>query len=314
MCHRASPVAVAVPDAVQGHALAIIETDTQRPVLPSQQVALERERRPVGLLDRQRLERLAPRGRPDAIGNVLGHILAHHIRRLHPAVVLDPQQLHGVDVDDAVQSTHGMGVRVRAGRGLHPGVRPTEPAVAVLRWCHRFAVGPGVHEDEVNIGDPALGQCRLHVGVGAQHLVTLEEFVDGEIGLHTGDVFERLDMVVGQGHHALVGGIVGALQAGHRGAARRHRPAVVERSELGLARFDQFDRGDAPAIPYLVLAAQEGCHPRELLTRQRIQWVINGLSDGLAHIRRPRSMHSVDTDYAITSVDGAQGLRRRRSA
>ena len=37
-----------------------------------------------------------------------------------------------------------------------------------------------------SIGDSALGQRRLHVGVGAQHLVTLEEFVDGEVGLHAG--------------------------------------------------------------------------------------------------------------------------------
>ena len=60
VCHRAFPLAIAVSDGVKSHPLAVVEADAQRPVLPSQQVAVERERRSVGLLDVQRLEWLTP--------------------------------------------------------------------------------------------------------------------------------------------------------------------------------------------------------------------------------------------------------------
>ncbi len=59
VCHRAGPVAVAVPDRVQGHAFAVVEPDPQRPVLPLQQVAVERERNSFWLGEVQRFERLA---------------------------------------------------------------------------------------------------------------------------------------------------------------------------------------------------------------------------------------------------------------
>jgi hypothetical protein len=73
----------------------------------------------------------------------------------------------------------------------------------------------------VEVGDAAPGQCGDDVGMCAQHPVAFLEFVDGEVGLHAGDVFERFDAVVGQRHHGLIRGVVRALQADHRGAARR---------------------------------------------------------------------------------------------
>ncbi len=78
VCHRAFPLAVAIADRVQCHPLAVVEPDPQRPVLPLQQVAVEGERHPFRLVDVQRLEWLAPRRGADALGDVLGHVLAHH--------------------------------------------------------------------------------------------------------------------------------------------------------------------------------------------------------------------------------------------
>ena len=43
---------------------------------------------------------------------------------------------------------------------------------------------------------PRLASAAMNVGVLAQQLVALEELVDGEVGLHAGDVVERLDAVV----------------------------------------------------------------------------------------------------------------------
>ena len=175
------------------------------------------------------------------------------------AVVLDPQHLHRVDVDDAVQPADRMGVGTLAGTVLAPGVRPAEPSVAVLRRCDGVAVGPGVDEHQVQSVMPRLASAAMNVGMLAHQLVALEELVDGEVGLHAGDVVERLDAVVGQRHHALVGGVVGTLQADHLGATRREPPPAVEVGQFALGRFDEFDRSDPPAQ---VRVAAQAAPPR----------------------------------------------------
>jgi hypothetical protein len=45
--------------------------------------------------------------------------------------------------------------------------------------------------------------------VSPQHPIALDELVDGEVGLHAGHVVERLDTVLGQRHHGLVGRVLG---------------------------------------------------------------------------------------------------------
>ena len=150
--------------------------------------------------------------------------------------VLDPQQLHRVEVDHAVQSADQVGVRVHARPVLEPGVRPAEPAVAEFGRRDGVAVGPGVHEDDVDVGDAAPGERREDVRMSAQHLVALDELVDGEVGLHAGHVLERLDAIVGERHHALVGGVraSGSGRPPWRGARGWCRP--LERAQLGLGR------------------------------------------------------------------------------
>ena len=88
-------------------------------------------------------------------------------------------------------------------------------------------------------------------------MVTLDELVDGEVGLHAGDMFERLGTVVAQRHSALVGGVVRPLQADHGGASGRRRSSVVERLQFCLIRFGQLDRGVAPAVTDAVVALQD---------------------------------------------------------
>src|ERR1700704_4416842 len=99
-----------------------------------------------------------------------------------------------------MQTTHRVGIRVHAGATLEPGVRPADPAVAVLRRCYRIAVGPGVHEHQIHIGDTAFGQSGNDIWVYTQQLVAFDELVDGEVGLHAGNVFERADPLVGERH------------------------------------------------------------------------------------------------------------------
>ena len=130
----------------------------------------------------------------------------------------------------------------------------------------------------------------------AHEFIAFEELVDGEVGLHAWDVVERLDAVVGQRHHALVGGVVGALQADHFGTPGRERPPAVEGGQFGLRRFDEFNGSDPPAqvrcrrpagsSPDPVLAPQDRRYSCELVGRQRIQWVVHPITQ--SHQPSPR--------------------------
>jgi len=114
--------------------------------------------------------------------------------------------------------------------------------------------------------------------MATQQLVALHELVDGEVGLHAGNVFERLDPVVGQRHEALVRGVVRPLQTNHLGPSRRRRSPVVERRQFGLARFGQLDRRVPPAGTDAVRALQDRRDRPELVARERIQWVSHGIT------------------------------------
>ena len=254
--HRALATTVAVGDGVQGHPLAMVETHAQRPVLPGQLVALEGERGAVRLGDLQGLEWLAAGFGADALWDPAGHVLAHDIRRFRTAVVLDLEQLHRVEVDDTVQPADRVGVGVGPRFGPEPGVRPSEPSVPVLVRGDGVSIGPGVHEHQVEVGDPALLQGSDDIWVAPQHLVTFFELVDGEVRLYAGDVGEGFDRVLGQRDDRLVGGVARRVRAGDDALARRPRASrrVVRQSLF--AGLEQLDRMEPPALGNAVVSCE----------------------------------------------------------
>ena len=221
-------------------------------------------------------------------GMWLRHVFAHHVRACR-RLPLSSTRSSSIEFRSITQCSPltRCAYGFSAGPVLDPGVRPAEPPVAVLRRRHRVAVGPGVHEHQVDVGDAALGQGGNDVGMGAQQLVALDELVDGEVGLHSGNVLERLDAIVGQRHHALVGGVGRPLQADHVGAPRWRRSPVVERAQLGLARFGQLDRREPPSVSHAVLALQDRRDRPELVAAERIQWVSHAITQ--SHPLTPRS-------------------------
>ena len=265
MRDRALAVAVAVAHRVQRHALAVVESDAQRPVLPLQQVAVEGERRALGLGDVQRLERLPRRRRADALRNVPRHVFAHHVRgfdvRRSSSTRSTSMVLRSMtQCSPLTRWAYGFG----AGRVLAPGVRPAEPPVAELGRRDRVAVGPGVHEDDVEVGDAPLGERGDHVGVRAQHLVALDELVDGEVGLHAGHVVERLDPVVAQRDDALVGGVGRPVQADRRsrGGRARRRSRRTRRSSALLGSTSSIEANRHPSPERRRPAACTSCSRR----------------------------------------------------
>ena len=140
--------AAVVADRVQDHPLAVVEADAQRPLLPLQPVAVEREGDALGLGDLERLEV----GALLLAGHEVRDVLAHRGRLVDAVDVLDLEQLHAVEVDDEVQPGDRVGVRARALLAAVPDVGPADAPAAVGLGDEVGAVGPGV--------DQARGPCR----------------------------------------------------------------------------------------------------------------------------------------------------------
>ena len=67
-----------------------------------------------------------------------------------------------------------------------PDVGPADAPAAVRLGHEVRAVGPGVDQDPVQVGDPAGGERLDHARVAAQRLVALVELVDGHVRLAAG--------------------------------------------------------------------------------------------------------------------------------
>jgi hypothetical protein len=142
---RDRPEAAAVDDAdgVQDQPFPVVEAQSQPPVLPGEQVAVERERDAVGLADVQRLD-LPQRDRDQS-----GPVLAHHRRQRRIAagrVVFEVQQFHPVEVDDRMQPRQVMGVGAALLTAPAPDVGPAQPQAAVALRHQRRGIGPHVGE------------------------------------------------------------------------------------------------------------------------------------------------------------------------
>ena len=192
--------AAVVADRVQDHPLAVVEADAQRPLLPLQRVAVEREGDALGLDDLERLEVVAQL----LAGHEVGDVLAHRVGLLDAPVVLDLEQLHAVEVDDEVQPGDGVGVRARALAAAVPDVGPADAAAAVGLGDEVRAVGPGVDQDAVQLGDPAAGERLDHARVAPQRRVALVELVDGHVRLPVGLVLPGGDALLAERDARLV--------------------------------------------------------------------------------------------------------------
>ena len=133
-------------------------------------------------------------------------------------------------------------------------------------------VGPRVDEDEVEVGDAALGEGRDDVGVLDQRLVRLVPLVQGHVGLLAGHGLPGEDGVVGQRDQRLVGGALVAAPAGDPCLAA-DRVAGGEGADDVLGRLPELDRGEAPALVDAAVPAQDGGGRAELVGGERVERV-----------------------------------------
>ena len=281
------PVGDVAPDAVvvvrnlvDDRALAIVEAEAHRPVLPAQLGAVDCERRALGLGDVQRLEVGALLAGPEP-----GDVLPVDVRLAVVVVVLDLEQLERVHVDDQLEPGDRVGVRVAVGRLASPQVAPAEASVAVLLRHQCLAVGPHVDQHQAHVGEAACGQLGDHVGVLAQRLVHLVELVNGEVRRDIRYVYERRHRVTGQVDGRLVGPVVRAVPH-HREGGPGYRVARAPRQHVVLVRLAQLDRGEAERVGDVAVAAQDGRGLLELVCGQWFKWMFcHGRDPFLPEIR-----------------------------
>ena len=99
-------------------------------------------------------------------------------RQRHNPVVLDTQHFHLVQVDNRDYSIQRPRIAVVRGVRADPGQCPREPFAPVLLRLDSVGAGrPGVHHDQIDVGDTALAQGLEELGRTLHRLLTFDKLV-----------------------------------------------------------------------------------------------------------------------------------------
>ena len=135
------------------------------------------------------------------------------------------------------------------------------------------AVGPGVDQDPVHVGDAAARERLDHARVAAQRVVALVELVDGHVRLAVGLVLPGRDAVVAERDDAPCRPAPSSRFQQMTTASRADRVAGREVADGRLRRLAQLDRGEPPALADALVAAQDRRGRADLVGRQRVERV-----------------------------------------
>ena len=188
---RPHAAAVLVADGVEHQTLERVERNSQRPALPAQHVALEREAHAVGLHDLQRSQVVPQRA------VVLRVVAAGLDGQGRGGEVEHLQHLTAGHVDECLQPLDRPGVAVRA------GLLPVEADAAhdpppVLGGDPEAARRPGIDLDPVEVGEAPRGERSLEPLVLVEGDDGVERLVETEgrthvVVLHPGEDLARVD-------------------------------------------------------------------------------------------------------------------------
>ena len=203
---RPLAVLVMIAQVMQRQAFPRIEADDEAPLLPANLVALHLEARPLRLVDLERLDVVAQAA--DPIGGVIG--LAR--RQCPVAVFLDPDHLHGVQINDRAQAFDGANIPVVGRVGSEEAERSGEPLGAVFLRAV-VARAPDVDHDQTGLFHSRVPlQGRAKLGAGQHRLLALDLFINGHGRLDARHVFPVQQKPVRQGERCLVTGIGGVIE------------------------------------------------------------------------------------------------------
>src|SRR5919112_704768 len=147
---------VVVANRVEHEPLTRGKTYAEAPLLPAYLVSVNLEAGAFGLGDLQRLE-VGPH-----LANILGPVVALLLRHGNHAGILDPDDLHLVEVYYRNEVIHWVGVGVVLGVEPYPGERPTETSSFLVAVAPRR---PRVYEDKIHVRDAALPYRLLELRI-----------------------------------------------------------------------------------------------------------------------------------------------------
>ncbi len=264
-------------DVVQGDRLAGVEADHQRPVVPADGAAFHREADALGLLDVDRPQVVA------GLLDELAIVVAVRLGDRRDAIVVDPDDLHLLDVDHRVEALDRVGIEIVVGARLDPAEGMAE-VQALLALDPEIAGRPRVDADQLHVRDAALGAGLDEARVALDRGLDLEELLELDHRARLGQEALREHLLVGdRDHQAPDADIAGAEHVDARLAG--DRIARREAAHHGLGGLVQLDRLEAQRIAELGhRRAHDGRDLADLVPGQGLQ--------RMQHRHRRRGAHA----------------------
>ena len=258
----------AKPDLVQDQPFAGVEADPQRPVLPAQQIPLQREARPLRL--------------GDLDGPQRGAVRAAHCRVVVVAGLLRHRQLELVDdfVDLLLDQVHVRGDaihRMRPGQVVLARLDEREhahhpPPVVVSR--PEDTRGDRAGPDLGDVGQPAPGHGRTPRRVRADHLLDHREvgLDDRQLAIGAGIQPAYADHLAPAQRHHHVGRLAGA-QVDEEGAEPAIRLALRGAQQYALGWLLQAVIGEPGRLGQQAGGRHDVPAGQVLRSARRVEWV-----------------------------------------
>ena len=260
---RPHPAAVLVADLVQDETLALVEADAQTPLLPAHLPAVDLEARALGLDDLERTQVVAQRT------HCVGGVVPGRPRDGHLAVILDPDHLHRLQVDDRMETPDGMRVGIVVAVMADPHGSPGEPQVTLLLRC-KVTERPELDVEEIEILDAACGESVPEGRVGLHGRDALLDLGEDHWRLHTRYRPPGAHRPRGHREHRLVR-LTGdrVVDDGERLALRG--PPRVEREHGRFRWLVERDAHDPVRVAHLAFRAEQLDGDPKLVGAQRVE-------------------------------------------
>ena len=271
---RTFALAVAIADLVQHEAFARGEADAERPVLPLDLPAIDREARAILLHDIERLER-----RCAYSGSSLAIVVRACFRDRNDVGLIDELDHLVLDqVDERDHAFDRVRIAVVLGIGAPVGHGTDEPT-ALLDLAIEVSGRERVDLDQLDlaVGEAAALHRTPPAGVGLDDVADLEELLDDHRWLPVGKRPGRVLVPGGNGP----GGEVDDGEMGHAGLAiengggraSRQRLARLPGEDIAFGRLLELYEAEAGIRAQALFGLQDVAGRRQLGLAQRIEWV-----------------------------------------
>src|SRR5579884_3672845 len=167
---------------MQNNAFSWGEPNAKMPLLPADLMSLNRKAGTFRLGNLNRFELRAH------LSNRLRRIVSWLARYGDYSGIVDAHHFHLIEIDQRKNPFNGVGVAVISGTAhSDPAERPCEPP-GLLLWCSVVACTPRINHDHAHVRNASFSQGRLKRWIILEQLFCLEELIEHNGRLDTGDM------------------------------------------------------------------------------------------------------------------------------